>query len=138
MVTSYTMQGRFAIQLHMTGAGAHYDLMLEDGQALATWRIDRLPIALGRHESVPAERLADHRPAYLTYQGPVSRGRGTVRIFDAGTYHLIARSEGAWRVDLRGRLVRGAFTLRRLGPVRWQLHAADAGPARRGGSVRPP
>ncbi len=33
-----------------------------------------------------AVRLADHRPAYLDYEGPVSRGRGDVTRVLSGTY----------------------------------------------------
>jgi len=126
------MARRFVIQLHTTGGGCHYDLMLETGLTLATWRLAWPPTALaGPHASILAHALPDHRPAYLTYQGPVSRGRGTVRIFDHGRLRLIARNESSWLFDLRGRRVSGSFTLRRLDSQRWRLLSVDVGSARR-------
>lgn len=61
----------------------HWDLMLEDAGVLRTWRLLEEPAA-GR--TVRAERLADHRLAYLDYEGPVSGGRGNVAQWDHGTY----------------------------------------------------
>ena len=61
----------------------HWDLMLEAGAVLRTWRL-ALPPRAG--QDVPAEPLGDHRPLYLDYEGPVSGGRGQVRRWDWGTY----------------------------------------------------
>lgn len=126
------MQKRFVIQLHTTQEGSHYDLMLETHAALATWRIDRAPTALGPHDRIPATALPDHRLAYLTYEGPISHGRGAVRIFDSGTWRLIQRSEEGWVVQLSGSLLKGAFALRHLRQERWELLSAESGaePAR--------
>ncbi len=120
------MPPRFVIQKHTTDAGAHYDLMLEAGQALATWRIDRLPQGLKAGESIPAEALGDHRLAYLTYQGELTGGRGRVRIVDRGDYRLLGRGEGRWSVALSGRRARGRFELRRVRGSRWRLSACAA------------
>ena len=69
----------FVIQEHRRGTDVHYDLMVRrpDAQALWTWRLSSLP---GPGRVLDAERLPDHRLAYLSYEGPVSRGRGEVRI----------------------------------------------------------
>jgi hypothetical protein len=64
----------------------HWDLMLEDGNVLRTWRLLQVPAA-GR--TAKAEQLADHRLAYLDYEGPVSGGRGNVARWDHGTYDAI-------------------------------------------------
>ena len=61
----------------------HWDLMLEAGGVLRTWRLLSEP---GPGRVVWAERLADHRIAYLEYEGPVSGGRGSVARWDYGTY----------------------------------------------------
>jgi len=120
------VERRFVIQLHTIAGGRHYDLMLEAGAALATWRLERLPEALGDGESLPAEALPDHRPAYLTYEGPISSGRGTVQIADAGAFRSIDRDENRWSFELQGRLVRGRFSLRRLEGDRWLLSAGPS------------
>lgn len=130
-----TVERRFVIQLHATGEGSHYDLMIESGPALATWRLGCLPTGLGAGESIPAEALGDHRREYLSYEGPVSGDRGTVKIAAAGRCRVLTQSDSLWRVELCGRRVRGVFTLRRLGSGRWKL-SADAEPA--GGEASAP
>ncbi len=61
----------------------HWDLMLEFDGALLTWR---LPANVQINEWGVSERLPDHRLAYLDYEGPVSKGRGTVRRITGGQY----------------------------------------------------
>jgi hypothetical protein len=81
---------RFVILLHETPAncsrGTHYDLMLEHGATLRTWALERLP---NMGETVSAQRLDDHRPVYLDYEGDVSNDRGQVRRVDQGDYETI-------------------------------------------------
>ena len=71
------------VVLHHVGHGEpHYDLMLErdaDGP-LETYRVAAWPV-VGRERLTP---LADHRRVYLTYEGEVGGGRGSVRRVDAG------------------------------------------------------
>src|SRR5436190_123012 len=89
---------RFAILEHDWPA-PHPDLLLEAGPACWTWRLPSFP-ALG--ETVPAERIADHRLAYLEYEGPVSGGRGSVRRVDGGAFVLLEESPGRVVVRLEG------------------------------------
>lgn len=112
-------------------AAVHYDLMIDfDGRGgLATWRLARLPHGLC--DQVPAERLADHRRAYLEYEGEIRGNRGRVRRVDQGgcewvdpqtqsaqpaTAHVCGVSyerDAARRMRLlfRGELLRGVFEL---------------------------
>lgn len=76
----------------------HWDLMLEEGPGLRTWRLTEAPQP-GR--AIAAERLPDHRCEYLDYEGPVSGGRGTVRRVDHGTYDVPVPSCPN-RIRLRG------------------------------------
>lgn len=99
--------------------------MLQRGQVLATWRLARLPVGLKADDKVPAEELPDHRLAYLDYQGPLSRNRGTVRRVDRGRYDLLSRNRGGWTVRLRGRRLRGRFRLRRIDGACWLLARAE-------------
>jgi hypothetical protein len=82
----------------------HWDLMLEAGAALRTWRLARPPQAPG--EAIDATALPDHRPHYLDYEGPVSGGRGTVKRWDAGWYE-----EEGGRFVLHGTRVCGPVRL---------------------------
>lgn len=101
---------------------SHWDLMLEADGVLWTWELRELPTtwarALGHQsrsasaaDSVPATRLADHRLAYLDYEGPVSGGRGTVSRVDGGSCEWNSRT--AMRVDakLGGGLLRGSIRI---------------------------
>ena len=49
---------------------------------LKTWACREPPQA---GVEIPCEALADHRLAYLDYEGPISGGRGSVTRWDRGT-----------------------------------------------------
>jgi hypothetical protein len=103
---------RFVVLLHETPPGyprpAHYDLMLERGEALWTWAMEDLPAA-GR--PVMAERLRDHRPDYLDFEGDVSAGRGSVRRVEQGTYEVLSQSASELRLRLDGSAMQGELIL---------------------------
>ena len=117
--------GRFVIQRHTGHGPEHWDLMIEDGELLAAWHLERPPAA---HDPVPipAVRIPDHRKHYLTYEGPVSGGRGDVALHESGTATTLGRTSNAWRFRLQGRHLNGAFALERSPansnrPDRWTL-----------------
>jgi len=116
------MPKRFVILIH-SGLGAeHYDLMLEQAELLATWQLSGSPGELARGQGIAARRIGDHRAAYLEYEGPVSRNRGTVKQLDKGTYELLAADESRWEFELAGRKLRGRFELRHSGAAEeWTL-----------------
>ncbi len=112
---------RFVVLEHRW-EGIHWDLMFEVGDRLRTWAVDA-PI---RPEvDLPARELADHRRAYLDYEGPVSGQRGAVRRLDGGAYRVRAWTEDLIRVDLEGGQLVGTLELRRVGaretggPLAW-------------------
>ena len=70
------------------GQDVHFDLMLESEEGLLTWAMGRLP-AVGK--GCGAIKLPPHRADYLTYEGPVSEGRGTVERVMAGSYEFNIR-----------------------------------------------
>jgi hypothetical protein len=61
----------------------HWDLMLECGAVLRTWRLPAPPEAA---RVLAAVKSFDHRPVYLDYEGPVSGNRGRVTRWDGGSY----------------------------------------------------
>jgi hypothetical protein len=105
---------RFVVLYHEMPAGdrhqSHFDLMLERGAVLRTFTLPRWPAS---SESVPCEPLADHRLAYLSYEGPISGNRGQVTRHDSGEYDLITDSPGKLVLSLRGQRLRGTLTLER-------------------------
>jgi hypothetical protein len=128
---------RFVLLLHLSGprsrAGRHWDFMLEKGNALRTWALDEPPT---RDRPQQAEALPDHRPEYLTYEGPLSDDRGSVTRQDEGTAETIAESDGRLVLELHGRELRGRLTLERIDaaadPQRWRFELSDRSPTTAG------
>jgi len=114
---------RFILHKHSGCGPTHWDLMLEDGQSLATWRIAEDPLAVPRGESIEAVRIHDHRKAYLDYRGEVSGGRGRVDPQDAGALSLASSREDVWTFELGGAVLKGRFEMRRISPGgdKWML-----------------
>ncbi len=116
---------RFVILHHRTPPGytraTHYDLMLEWDASLRTWAIEQPP---SRSPVQLAEQLADHRLAYLEYEGPVSNGRGEVTRWDEGDYELTTSDELQLVVELCGQRLQGTLQLSRRTSQEqaWQLH----------------
>ena len=116
---------RFVILHHETPAkslrATHWDFMLEWGDVLRTWALAAEPC-----DAIPlsAEALADHRTAYLQYEGPVSGDRGHVTQWDAGQFELTSASDDELRCELRGGRLVGTAMLSRSekshgGDQRW-------------------
>jgi len=111
---------RFVIQQHECASQRHWDLMLENGPALATWQVHKQP-GLWAGESVTCHKIADHRMKYLSYQGPISGRRGDVHIVAAGTYQLMEACEKKWHLVLCGDKISGELKLTLLEDNLWQL-----------------
>lgn len=88
---------RFAV-LHHTGIDEpHYDFLFEtaDGSQLTTFRVHAWPA----FENQLAQKLRDHRRAYLDYAGPISGDRGRVDRVDEGTVQ-VQRDGESWLLRL--------------------------------------
>lgn len=97
----------------------HWDLFLEVGPVLSSWRLAERP---DRCDSVPAERAPDHRLEYLEYEGPISNERGSVVRWDRGHYTTRSRSSDRWLLRFEGEQMRGVWCLSRLPDSElWQL-----------------
>ncbi len=104
---------RFVLLHHEGHGAAHFDLMLEADTALATWQFSASPALLAAGGGLPCRRLADHRKAYLDYEGAVGGDRGHVTREDGGACELISESAERWLVALQGQHLRGRYTLSR-------------------------
>lgn len=104
---------RFVILWHEMppASQSHWDFMLEAADALETWALAEEPSPMS---SCLASRLADHRKAYLDYEGEVSGGRGTVTRWDAGEYLRLPANDQQVIVTLEGGRLRGIARLDRL------------------------
>ncbi len=117
------MPSRFVILHHQLDDGEHWDLMVEWGKGLATWQLAREPVNRGSLP-IPARRIANHRKAYLEYEGPLSRDRGRVRRVDQGTVTIEELTGGRWVFELTGSRLAGRFVLAREADDRWTLSPA--------------
>ncbi|MCC7508702.1 MAG: hypothetical protein IT464_04970 [Planctomycetes bacterium] len=106
------MAHQYVILEHTVNGAVHFDLMLEiAGQdLLRTLQLARWPLAAG--ESASCSELAPHRRAYLTYEGEVSGGRGSVKRVETGTWSsadgqmVLQASDGrVTRLEQRGPVI---------------------------------
>jgi hypothetical protein len=87
----------------------HWDFMLEAGNSLRTWRLSQMPCV---PSCMDCQALPDHRLAYLDYEGPVSKGRGSVQRTASGQYALLRESDRELVVELRGAKLSAVVSLR--------------------------
>ena len=99
---------------------SHWDFMLESRGVLLTWQLNQLPAdwsqSLGlpqsaESNSVAAIRLADHRLAYLEYEGAVSGNRGSVTRLDGGDFSWLQQGEDCLAACLQGSTLVGEVVL---------------------------
>jgi hypothetical protein len=114
---------RFVVQEHTTPEGVHWDLMLEQGRSLLTFRLPTPP-AQAATAPTPATKIHDHPPRFLTYEGPVQNHTGRVQIADRGTLQIRTQTEGHIAFTLDGQVLRGSFTLTRVDAAEWILMLA--------------
>ena len=115
---------RYVIQRHTTADGIHWDLMLEQGNVLTTFRLEEMPSEI-RNQKIQAERIFDHPLRFLTYEGPVQQETGRVRIVDRGTCHITECGDEAFALDFTGDVLGGDFTLTRTHEAFWDFAHAD-------------
>ncbi len=113
---------RFVVLFHSQTEGDHYDLMIENENALATWKMLASP-ENSRIGDLIATRIGEHRIAYLDYEGPISGDRGHVTRHDSGTCKLEWTADDEWRVRFEGARLRGRVILKRdhHEPDKWRL-----------------
>lgn len=110
-----------ALLLHTTDTGAHYDWLIgrpgEDrlwaarlGEPTARWA------ELGRFELEP---IAPHRREYLTYEGPISGGRGSVQRVDEGSVQVRRWSDDGAQLVVSMHGFIGRLDLKRIDEGRW-------------------
>jgi hypothetical protein len=84
--------------------------MLDAGANLRTWAVDA-PIVPG--VELPARLLPDHRRIYLSFEGPLSGDRGSVRRVAEGMFQTIEWHVDRVRVQLSGAQLVGEVDLYR-------------------------
>jgi hypothetical protein len=104
------MKRHFVIHKHTQEGQVHWDLMIESGNKLKTWRLDNPP-EKSATEKTKATPIFDHDKKFLTYQGPVNKGKGTVEIADEGNCTIELTSEKEMKIIFEGNKLSGSFRL---------------------------
>jgi len=94
--------------------------MLEAGGVLQTYRLELPPSRL-LQRSTTATRIPDHPPKFLTYEGSVNKGLGSIQIVDSGTYQLLSETGELLQLELEGKVLRGRFRLAHIEGDRWKF-----------------
>jgi hypothetical protein len=92
---------------------------------LWTWNLRTAPAELPTGAIAPARRIADHRRAYLDFEGEVSGRRGTVRIVETGTLEILDLFGERLRVRLRGQGGEIVVELEQLQEGEWALRRIE-------------
>jgi DNA ligase D-like protein (predicted 3'-phosphoesterase) len=104
--------GNFVIHRHQAKR-LHYDLRLEYRGVLKSWALPKEPL-----DKPGVKRLAvavpDHPLEYGDFEGTIPAGEygaGEVAIWDRGPYLLEEAAPEQWIFSLKGKRLRGRFTL---------------------------
>lgn len=104
---------KYAIQEHHA-TKLHWDLRLERGGVLKSWAITKEPFGEAGVKRL-AVQTPDHALGYERFAGEIKEGygKGTVKIWDAGSYE-----EESWTTDkivvkINGKKLNGSFVLLR-------------------------
>ncbi|MBI4079691.1 3'-phosphoesterase [Candidatus Kaiserbacteria bacterium] len=107
----------FVVQKHFA-SHLHYDFRLEEGGALKSWAVPKGPPKKAGEKRL-AVQVEDHPLAYARFHGTIPKGQygaGSVEIWDRGTYEISERGRGSMSFILRGKKLKGRFSLVRFRP----------------------
>lgn len=115
---------------HVTRIGSHYDWLLAD----PTHPDGRLWAARTRHPSRDwlslrtwdLALIAPHRRDYLTYQGPISAGRGSVTRVDRGRFIARHWSRSRIIIDIATEKIIAGIQILRITEKHWRAAIVGA------------
>ncbi len=113
---------RFVVHEHHA-THLHWDFRLEKDGVLKSWAVPK-----GPPEKKAVKRLAvrveDHETGYVDFEGTIpkgSYGAGEVTIWDKGTYSVESESSKRIVFALKGKRLRGRFSLVHVRDKQWLL-----------------
>jgi DNA ligase D-like protein (predicted 3'-phosphoesterase) len=114
----------FVVQFH-DSKRPHYDFRLELDGVLKSWAVPKEPPT-----EAGVKRLAvavdDHDLSYAKFEGEITEGygKGTVKIWDKGTYDMISRHDEKMVFNLKGKKMKGEYVIlkfKKAGDKNWLL-----------------
>ena len=118
---------RFCVQHHLARKD-HYDLRLEWNGVLKSWAVPKGP-SYNEKDKRLAVLVEDHPISYCNFEGVIPKGEyggGTVMLFDEGYWEPLydvkkGFKEGVLKFKLRGKRLKGEWTLVRFKEDNWLL-----------------
>lgn len=102
---------KFVLHRHITD-NEHYDLMIDTGGILPTWRIplDSLGPLL-RGDEIRCQKIHGHRRDYLDTSQPISCSAGRVELTDSGPCAIINSKDDDYTLQINGSVLSGIFII---------------------------
>jgi len=101
----------FVVQFHRA-THDHYDLRLEMHGVLKSWAIPKQPPRTKGIKRL-AIQVEDHLLSYANFEGEIEEGygKGTVKIWDKGTYKIEDQKPEKIVLDFKGKILKGKYVL---------------------------
>jgi len=101
----------YVIQKH-DASHLHHDLRLEMNRTLKSWAVPKEPPTKKGIKRL-AIQVEDHPLSYARFQGEIKSGygKGTVEIWDEGTYELLEKDPKKIEIKIHGKKLKGNYVL---------------------------
>jgi hypothetical protein len=114
------MPGKY-VMCHKTDPPAHYDVMVDKGDSIVTFRIAQFDMmALLDGTEVRADEIPGKTSGDTTLDEPIPCDRGNVRIFDSGTLTVEQWGDPVIVLNIVGRIFSGTLHLLKT-PERYSM-----------------
>lgn len=107
----FTKDKIYVIQEHHA-TRLHWDLRLEMNGVMKSWALPKVPPRVKKIKRL-AVHVEDHPISYAKFEGEIKEGygKGTVKIWDKGTYKLIEKDKGKIEFEIKGQKLKGKYVL---------------------------
>lgn len=101
----------YVIQEH-NASHLHWDLRLEMNGVLKSWALPKVPPRVKNLKRL-AVHVEDHPLGYEKFEGEIKEGygKGSVKIWDKGTYELIENFPDKLVFEIKGKKLKGKYAL---------------------------
>ena len=105
----------YVIQFHRASHD-HWDFRLEMNGVLKSWAVPKSPADLKEGKKHLAIQVEDHDLSYGNFEGEIEEGygKGTVKMWDNGTYVLEDKKQEKIVFELKGKKLKGKYVLLKL------------------------